>query len=262
MTPNASTATTSALVFEGCGCRAAFYAGVAAELDAAGMRFPVAAGASSGSLCAAAVAAGHAANLPALWRDLAGRSVLSLQRAWHNRSIFDMSSIVRNGIVGLLGDGDMRNAPGEAIAAVTVMPRFTTEFLSSRTEANMINVLLGSCFIPGIYGRWITHQAATGRRRVLFDGGMRNNLPVEAATNAGATNIICVVSRPHPFANRHPFHRRWQPAPPPGAAARIHIIHPLAPLAVQSWDLDRTRVLAAIDAGRIAAARFLDLSAL
>ncbi len=242
-----------AIVFEGCGCRAAFFAGVAAELNAAGMRFPIAAGASSGSLCAAAIAAGRAAELPSLWRELSGRSVLSLRRMLQNRSIFDMSTIVRNGIVDLLGTGDLRNAPGEAIAAVTVMPRFTTEFLSSRREPNMINVLLGSCFIPGIYGRWITHQ-----RRILFDGGMRNNLPVEAATAAGATDIICVVSRPYPTTNKHPLQPRWRPAPPPGSQATIRVIHPLAPLAVQSWDLDRSNVVAAIQAGRTAAAAFLD----
>lgn len=240
-------------MFEGCGCRAAFYAGVAAELTAAGMKFPVAAGASSGSLCAAAVAAGHAAELPTLWRDISGRSVLSLRRTLHNRSIFDMSTIVRNSIVGLLGDGDLRNAPGEAIAAVTVMPRFTTEFLSSRHEANMINILLGSCFIPGIYGRWITHQ-----RRILFDGGMRNNLPLEAAIAAGATDIICVVSRPSPTANKHPLHRQWRPVAPLGSNARIRVIHPTQPLAVRSWDLNRSNVAAAIAAGRAAAAGFLD----
>ena len=243
-----------AIVFEGCGCRAAFYAGVAAELTAAGLHFPVAAGASSGSLCAAAVAAGRAAELPDLWRDISGRSVLSLRRSLHNRSIFDMSTIVHNSIIKLLGNGDLRNAPGEAIAAVTVMPRFTTEFLSSRREANMINVLLGSCFIPGIYGRWITHQ-----QRILFDGGMRNNLPVEAATAAGATDIICVVSRPRPTANKHPLHRQWRPVAPPGSNARIRVIHPAQPLAVRSWDLDRGNVAAAIEAGRVAAQAFLGL---
>ena len=242
-----------AIVFEGCGCRAAFFAGVAAELTTAGMCFPIAAGASSGSLCAAAVAAGRAAELPNLWRALAGRSVLSLRRALHNRSIFDMSTIVRNGIIDLLGDGDLRNAPGEAIAAVTVLPRFTTEFLSSRREASMINVLLGSCFIPGIYGRWITHQ-----RRILLDGGMRNNLPIEAALAAGATDIICVVSRPHAIANKHVRQRRWRPVPPLGSAATIRVIHPLQPLAVRSWDLGRHNIDAAIEAGRSAAVTFLE----
>lgn len=241
-----------AIVFEGCGCRAAFYAGVAAELTAAGMRFPIAAGASSGSLCAAAVAAGRAAELPTMWRALSGRSILSLQRALHNRSVFDMSTIVRDGIIELLGDGDLRNAPGEAIAAVTVLPRFTTEFLSSRREASMINALLGSCFIPGIYGRWITHQ-----RGILLDGGIRNNLPIEAALAAGATDIICVVSRPRATANKHLLLRQWRPTTPPGSAATIRVIHPLQPLAVRSWDLDHDNVVAAIEAGRIAAAAFL-----
>src|SRR5580658_3753713 len=52
-----------AIAFEGCACRAAFHAGVSAALAEAGMGFALAAGSSSGSLCAAGVAAGRATQM-------------------------------------------------------------------------------------------------------------------------------------------------------------------------------------------------------
>jgi predicted acylesterase/phospholipase RssA len=69
-----------AIAFEGCACRAAFHAGVCAALAEGNIALDLASGASSGSLCAAAVAAGRGAQLPAMWRALAGRKVVSLRR--------------------------------------------------------------------------------------------------------------------------------------------------------------------------------------
>jgi predicted acylesterase/phospholipase RssA len=246
-------------VFEGCACRSSFFAGVAARLDEAGLTFPLSAGSSSGSLSAAAVAAGLASQLPALWRGLAGQSVFSWRRAWRNRSIFDMRTIVHNGIVDLLGDGDLRNAPGEAFAAVTLLPQFRSHFFSSRQQPDMIKILLGSCFIPGIYGPAISH-VVDDKPRYLFDGGISNNLPIEAVIAAGATDIVCVVSRPRPLANKHPLRRRWQPSVPMGSTATIRIIYPQRALAVRSWDLNAAHVAAAIDDGRVEAERFLKLA--
>ena len=108
-----------AIAFEGCACRAAFHAGVAAALDDAGKKFPLAAGSSSGSLIAAGVAAGRASELPSVWRSLAGRRVLQLRHVRVNRSIFDMSRLVRSTLRAQLGDGDLRRAPGEALVTAT-----------------------------------------------------------------------------------------------------------------------------------------------
>jgi predicted acylesterase/phospholipase RssA len=84
-----------AVVFEGCACRAAFHAGVAAGLTEAGVPIAISAGASSGAIVAAALAAGLGRELPALWEEVGGRSIVSLRRTVANRSPFDMSTIVR-----------------------------------------------------------------------------------------------------------------------------------------------------------------------
>jgi len=52
------------IVFEGCACRAAYHAGVAAALHEARVPIGISAGASSGSIIAAALAAGQGASMP------------------------------------------------------------------------------------------------------------------------------------------------------------------------------------------------------
>ena len=92
--PTPPSARTIAVVFEGCACRAAFAAGVGAALATAGVEIALAVGASSGAIIASGFAAGLGAELPALWAQLGGRSIVSWRRLVHNRSPFDMSTMV------------------------------------------------------------------------------------------------------------------------------------------------------------------------
>ena len=45
--------------------------------------------------------------MPALWRSLGGRKIVSLRRWLTNRSPFDMSTIVRSTLRNVLGEGDL-----------------------------------------------------------------------------------------------------------------------------------------------------------
>jgi NTE family protein len=228
------------IAFEGCACRAAFHAGVAAGLAEAGVRPLLSAGASSGSIIAAATAAGRARELPEVWTALAGRSVVSWRRALHNRSPFDMSHLVRTTLETHLGR-DLRRAPGEALAVATRARDLATLVYSSRFEADFISPLLGSCFLPVLYGRRVRVRGDW-----LVDGGLTNNLPLEPLTARGCDEIIAVVTGPDATALKRPLRARWRPT---AAAARVHVLHPRRPLAIRSWDFDRDRVRAAIDEG-------------
>jgi predicted acylesterase/phospholipase RssA len=238
-----------AIAFEGCACRAAFHAGVAAGLAEAGQVFPLSAGASSGSLIAAGVAAGRSRDLPSVWQRLAGRSVLSLRRVWKNRSIFDMSTLVRSTLRDELGAADLRRAPGEALVTATRLRDLSSLVYSSREEADLIEPLLGSCFFPVLYGRTVRV-----RGDLLVDGGLRDNLPLEALAARGATEIVAVVTSPDGTALKHPLNTRWRPS---ANGVPVRVIHPQQPLEVKSWDFDPGRVARAIDAGRAAAQAFL-----
>ena len=237
-----------ALVIEGCANRAAFAAGVAAELAAAGVVLRLTAGASSGSIVAAAVAAGRAAELPALWTAVAGRSIVDLRRARAHRSPFAMSALVTDALRAALGDGDLRDAPGEALCTALRLSDLRTLVLSSRDCADFVPAVLGSCFVPVLYGWPVRLDGA-----LVVDGGARDNLPLAAVAARGATTIIAVVPAADGTARPRLFGPRVRPEAiaPPGT--RVITVHPIAPLAVRPWTLEPAAMHAAVVAGRVAA---------
>jgi NTE family protein len=238
-----------AIAFEGCACRAAFHAGVAAGLAEGGLAFPLAAGASSGSLCAAGVAAGRSAELPSVFASLAGRSIVSLRRILANRSPFDMSHLVRTTLRERLGDLDLRSAPGEALVTATRLPDLRTLLYSSREEPDLLLPLLGSCFVPVLYGRTVRHRGA-----LLVDGGLTDNLPIAPLVARGADEVIAVVARADGTAMKRPGRARWRPA---AKGARVHVVAPARELEIRAWDFEPSRVARAVDAGYAAARTFL-----
>ncbi|HEX2568233.1 MAG TPA: patatin-like phospholipase family protein [Polyangia bacterium] len=248
------------IAFEGCACRAAFHAGVAAALAEAGLPVAMTAGASSGSLCAAAWAAGRAAELPSILRSLGGRSIVSLQRALWNRSIFDMSHIVRNLLEERLGAFDLRAHSVEALISVTCLRGLRPLVVSSREEPDLVPVLLGSCFLPVLYGRVVRH-----RGEILVDGGITDNLPIEALAARGCDEVIAVIAAADGTALKRPLRPRLRLGYGPDeprrprhiGGARVHVIHPRKPLAIRAWDLDTDRIAGALDEGYAAGREFL-----
>ena len=238
-----------AIAFEGCACRAAFHVGVAEGLAAGGMTFPLAAGSSSGSLVAAGVAADLMSRLPSIWMSLAGRRIVSLRRVMWNRSLFDMSHIVRGGLREVLGAGDLRSARGEALVVATRLQGLNPIVYSSREEEDFVEPLMGSCFLPPFYGRPVRVDG-----KLLVDGGFSDNLPIEALVRRGASEVVAVVTSPSGRALKSPRRRNWIPT---AEGAIVHVIRPAQSLPIGAWDFRRDRMAAAIDAGRAAAARFL-----
>jgi NTE family protein len=249
-----------AIAFEGCACRAAFHAGVAAALTERALPIALTAGASSGSLIAVGLAAGRGAELPAIWRALAGRRIVSWRRLVHNRSPFDMSHLVRTTLEATLGSGggaggsgaDLRAHPVEALVTATRLRDLGRVVFSTREEPDMVPPLLGSCFFPVLYGRPVRV-----RGQLLVDGGLVDNLPLEALVERGARELIAVTTRADGTALKTPWRKRWRPRVDPRSGARVHVIHPRAPLAIGSWDFAPDAIARAIDDGYDAASRFL-----
>ena len=229
------------VAFEGCACRAAFHAGVAAGLAESGVKVGLTAGASSGSLIAVGLAAGRAAELPGIWRRLGGRSIVSFRRALQNRSLFDMSHLVRTALREALGPADLRSGPTEALVVATRLRDLKTLLFSSRQEPDLVEPLLGSCFLPLLYGRTVRV-----RGQLLVDGGLTDNLPVEALAARGCDEILAVVTSPDGTALKTPWQQRWRPT---ASGARVRVIHPRTPLQIRSWDFDPDGIARAIDEG-------------
>ena len=229
------------IAFEGCACRAAFHAGVAAAFADSKVPIALTAGTSSGSLCAAGLAAGRGAELPTLWRGLAGRSVISFSRALWNRSIFDMSHLVRHALEAAFGPVDLREQSVEALVVATRVRDWRPIVFSSRTEPAMLEPILGSCFLPPFYGRTIRV-----RGELLIDGGLTDNLPIEALAARGAEDIVAVVTSPRGTALKSPWRPIWVPTVD---GKRVHVVHPERPLEIGSWDFSADRMNRAIDEG-------------
>jgi NTE family protein len=239
------------VAFQGCACRAAFHAGVAAGLVENGVDVRLSAGSSSGSLCAVGLAAGRATELPQIWRSFGGRSVLSFRRARYNRSPFDMSHLVRHGLLEHFGTFDLRAAKVEALVVATRLRDLARVVFSSRTEADLLEPMLASCFLPVLYGRTVRVHG-----ELMIDGGITDNLPIEELARRGATDVIAVVANADGHLLKSLRRRRWRPELAEGGA-RLHVITPRAPLALRSWDFDPDRIERAIDEGYLAARAFV-----
>src|SRR6476661_6216244 len=102
-----------AVAFEGCACRAAFHAGVAAALAERALPVALTAGASS-------------------------------------RSLFDMSHLVRTTLERVLGGtrADLRGHPVEGLVTATRLRDLGRVVFSTRHEPDMLPPLLASCFFP------------------------------------------------------------------------------------------------------------------
>ncbi len=230
-----------AIVFSGSACRLAFGAGVAAAFADHGSSIPLAAGASSGSLIAAAVAANRAGELPDAILRLGDRPIVSWRRLLQNRSPFDMSTIVRDAIVDFFGDCDLRAAPGEALCTATQLPTLRPVVFSTRAEASFLLPMLGSCFFPILYGRPIRHRGAW-----LLDGGAVDNVPITPLVERGATRVRVVVPNADGTALRRLGHRGWRPH---HARVAVEVIAPGRPLRLRSWELRRDHLAEALDEG-------------
>jgi NTE family protein len=227
--------------FQGCACRSAFYAGVVAALDEARIPIQITSGASSGAICALAVAAGKAQQLPNLWRRLANTPVVSWRRFFHNNSPFDMSYIVRNALITSFESFDLRQSNVEALISTTSLKTQCPKVFSSKEEADMLEPVMGSAFFPVLYGRPVKV-----RDEWLLDGGLSDNLPLEILVERGATEVIAVIPSHEGIAFKSLCNRRWRPQL---ANTKVHLIHPSEKLALKSWEFAGDRMEAAIEEG-------------
>jgi len=110
---------------------------------------------------------------------------------------------------------------------------------------------MASNYLPGLYGSPIRIDG-----HYYADGGFVDNVPYEAALEAGCERVLVVVpdwrgriwkrlmsSRPH--------------EPPPASRERIVVIHPAEPLPIGRLRMTPDSVLRCIDAGRRAAEKTL-----
>ncbi len=234
-----------AVALEGCAGRAAFQIGVLDWLERRGIRPGAVAGASAGSIVAAAVAFGRLGELEDIWLGVAGSRVIRPERIFRLGWPLAMSDIVGNAM--------SRAFPGrmltDALLPVSIpvthcRPRLTRRFLTRLDPVDVTEAVLASCFVPGPYHRVIRIDG-----RPAFDGAWLLRTPVDAADNGQP--VLAVVSNPEGHLKAgffRPATRAWP--------AGCRVLHPNRPLPVGPYDTDLERMRSTIAEGRRSAAAF------
>lgn len=241
--------TIRALSLPGCGCRGAFQFAVLERLQRRGERFDVVAGASSGSIAAAAYVAGKSLDGPRLYRKLASTPVLSPRWLWSEKSPFGMSRIVREALEAYIPEADIARGEAELLLSTTRLVPFARNLLarspldargalvvhSSRSRRNLHDLILASCTFPPFYARLPRIDG-----QIHIDGGATDNTLVSALVAKGATELTIVT--PHATGRVYEglFREEGGPRVPPHV--KVRVIHPTRPLRLKSFDFDPGRL--------------------
>jgi predicted acylesterase/phospholipase RssA len=224
-----------ALSLPGCACRGAFQISVLARLVAAGERFDLVAGASSGSLTGATYVSGLASVGPDMWRAMAGTPVVSRRYLRSEKSVFGMSVVLREALERFLPEDKLHGTPTELLVATTHARRFVTGkpnalvVHSNQTRRDMHDILVASCFIPVIYARVPVLDGA-----VHIDGGAADNTLMDELVRRGATDITVITPFPEGRIARTIFAKEAPPVAPPGV--RLRLIFPERALRQKHFD--------------------------
>ena len=120
---------------------------------------------------------------------------------------------------------------------------------SSRSEPDLVEPLLASCYFPVLYGRPVRVHGD-----YYIDGGVLDNLPIEALAARGADEVIAVVTSPDGLVLKDLRRRKWKPEL---KGSRLHVIRPRKALLLKSWDFSRDRMELAIEEGYARGREFL-----
>lgn len=242
-----------ALSLPGCACRGAFQFAVMARLHAAGERFNLVAGASSGSVCGAVTVAGLAAEGPQMARDLAGSPIVSTRYLATERSVFGVRRILRETLERYLPEARLHGTPAELLIATTHAGAYARRWLparlaplvrahreplvvhSNRERGDLHDVLLASCYIP------VLHAGVTRLDGALhLDGALSDNTLLDTLVARGARDITVVT----PFAEGAVARTMFDPEGPlhPRPGVRLRVIYPERPLSIGRFDFSRERL--------------------
>lgn len=194
-----------AFVLGGGGARGALQAGALGALHEAGYRPDLIVGTSIGALNAAFLGlngfdvAGLAA-LETAWRDAAEADLLPANYVWLTvRTLFGRGGghreaemrafLADHGITAQLRFGDLRGVPARLVSAD--LNAGHPVIYGADPDDHVLQAVLASGALPP----WIHPLEEEGR--LLLDGGMVSNLPIEPAMREGATDIIALdISEP------------------------------------------------------------------
>jgi predicted acylesterase/phospholipase RssA len=239
------------IAFEGCACRAAFHVGAIEWLSEQGFRPAAVAGASSGSLVAAALAMGRVGELREAWMEVAGSAVCDWRRLLRARWPFMMTEIVSGAARRRFADALMADAGVPLGIPVTVWDnwRFQRRLFTARHPLRIAAVVQASCFFPGPYWQMVRLDG-----RPTFDGAWLSRVPVDDVASLGAGKVIACSSN----IDGRLLRGAIRPTDIATPKADYRVLHPIEPLALGAFDFNIERSALALAIGRASAAAFAD----
>ena len=242
----------SGLVLSGGFLRGAFQVGVVEALHARGHRFDLVVGVSSGAWNAACVATGQVAEMRDCWLEVARAPKLRLRNLWRHGTPSNFPEIVRRiPMQALRFDRLADSAVRLRVGALSLRERRLHVFDHWASREAFLIRLMASNYLPGLYGRPMRIDG-----RYYADGGLADNVPYEAALEAGCERAVVVA--PDSVGR---IWKRWldrRPhAIPTSERERVVVIHPEEPLPIGRVTSTVDGLLRCIDAGHRAAERAL-----
>lgn len=235
------------IAFEGCAGKAAFHVGVVDWMLARGIRPCAVAGASSGSIIAAAIAAGHEHELTDVWMAAGDTAVFQPRRLLTGGWPFAMSDIVGNPVRQMLGEVRMNELRVPLAIPITQpgLRRHRRRVLTNHDKLPVAEAVMASCFLPGPYGRHVPIEG-----RASMDGAWAVRTPVDAVPQGPSRTIACVSN-----VQGHLIAGFFRPSVIP-VPEHCRILKPAEPLPITGFDLNEAGMRASIELGRRSAEVF------
>ena len=243
---------TLGLVLSGGFLRGAFQVGVVEALHARGLRFGVVAGVSSGAWNAACIATGQIHEMREFWLAVARAPKLRWRNVWRHATPSNFPEIVRSVPMRRLRFERIGSSGVQLrIGATSLRERRLHWFESWTSREAFFDTLMASNYLPGVYGPPIRIDG-----RYYADGSFVDNVPYEAALEAGCERALVVVPDPRGRIWKRLMSRRPHEVPS-ASRSQLVVIHPDAPLPIGRVRTTLDGVLRCIDAGHRAAERAL-----
>jgi predicted patatin/cPLA2 family phospholipase len=269
------------LVLEGGGLRAAFVAGVLAELHQAGERsFTHIFATSAGAASAAYLITGQIDRALHIWRERThGGQLISARHLLRGRGLMDIGGLVNvfQGEHGLDAQRLGQSATRLQIS-VTNCNTGTADHVAA-TEANLFQLLEATMALPVVYGRVVRVGGVP-----YIDGGVTDAIPLEPALGLDPARLLVVATRPLGYRKRPVpwvggllrYNYRSFPAVWPALrnrseaynrsiiqleelerAGRLQVIRPAQELPASRLSRDRASILETLSLGHESAQAFL-----
>jgi NTE family protein len=240
------------LVLSGGFLRSAFQVGVIEAMAARGVRFEVVVGVSSGAWNAACVATGQAHEMRRFWTGVARAPKIRLRNLWRYGTPSNFPEIVRRIPMRALRFERLEHSGVRLrVGATSLRERRLHLFEGWSSRDAFLASLMASNYLPGLYGCPIRISG-----RYYADGGLVDNVPYEAAFQAGCERAMVVVSDPRGRIWKRLFDRRPHTMPA-SKRERVVVIHPEKPLPIDRLRTTVNDVARCIDAGHRAADKAL-----